>query len=80
MPNLQQLFELETYASGYALEVVLMQGERLVCYHSYLFHGAVLNYVEYSSESSMKSPHVDYVDIVQNHLLHVAHSKYPTNI
>jgi hypothetical protein len=34
MPNLQRPFELETDASGYALGAILMQGGRLVCYHS----------------------------------------------
>jgi hypothetical protein len=50
MPNLQQPFELETDASGYALGVVLMQGGRHVCYHSELFHGAVLDYPTYDKE------------------------------
>jgi hypothetical protein len=50
MPNLQRPFELETDASGYALGAVLMQGGRPVCYHSELFHGAVLDYPTYDKE------------------------------
>jgi hypothetical protein len=33
MPNVQQPFELETYASGYTLEVVLIQGGGPICYY-----------------------------------------------
>jgi hypothetical protein len=44
LPNLQKPFEVETYASGYAMGAILMQGGRPVCYHSEVFHGAVLNY------------------------------------
>jgi hypothetical protein len=50
MPNLQQPFELETDASGYALGVVLIQGGRHVRYHSYIFDGAVLHYPTYDNE------------------------------
>jgi hypothetical protein len=37
-------------ASGYALGAVLMQGGRHVCYHSKLFHGAVLDYPTYDKD------------------------------
>ena len=36
--------------SGYAMGVVLMQGGRIVCYHSEVFHGEVLNYPTYDKE------------------------------
>jgi len=41
---------VETDVSGYAMEAVLMEGGRLVCYHSKVFHGAVLNYPTYDKE------------------------------
>jgi hypothetical protein len=51
MPNLKQPFELEIYASGYALGVVLMQGGRVpMCYHLELFHGELLDYPMYDKE------------------------------
>ena len=36
--------------SGYVMGAILMQGGRLVCYHSEVFHGAVLNYPTYDKE------------------------------
>jgi hypothetical protein len=50
LPNLQNPFEVETDASGYAMGAVLMQGGRHVCYHSEVFHGVVLNYPTYDKE------------------------------
>jgi hypothetical protein len=44
LPNLQKPFEVETDASGYAMGAIMMQGGRLVCYHSEVFHGAIFNY------------------------------------
>jgi hypothetical protein len=44
LPNLQNPFEVETNAIGYAMGSVLMQGGRHVYYHSKIFHGGVLNY------------------------------------
>jgi len=41
---------MEIDASGYALGAVLMQKGRLVCYHSDLFHGAMLEYPTYDKE------------------------------
>jgi len=41
---------VEIDASGYVMEVVLMQGGRSVCYHSEVFHGAVLNYPTYNKD------------------------------
>jgi hypothetical protein len=34
-------------ASGYVMRVILMYGGKLVCYHSKMFHGVVLNYCMY---------------------------------
>jgi hypothetical protein len=50
LPKLQNPFEVETNASGYAMGEVLMQGVRIVCYHSKVFHGVVLNYPTYDKE------------------------------
>ena len=41
---------MDTNASGYALGVVLMQGGKHLCYHSKVFHGAVLNYPTYNKD------------------------------
>jgi hypothetical protein len=43
LPNLQKPFDVKTNASGYTMGVVLMQGERPICYHYEVFHGAILN-------------------------------------
>ena len=48
--NLQKPFEVETYSSGYAMGVVLMQGGRSLCYHSEVFYGVILNYPTYDKE------------------------------
>jgi len=37
-------------ASGYVMGRAFMQGERIVCYHSKVFHGEVLNYPTYNKE------------------------------
>jgi hypothetical protein len=50
LPSLQNLFEVETHASGYAMGTILMQGGRPICYHSGVFHGVVLNYPTYDKE------------------------------
>ena len=50
LPNLKKPFEVETNESGYAMGAVLMQGGSLVCYHSEVFHGAILNYPTYDKE------------------------------
>jgi hypothetical protein len=44
LPNLQNHFEVEIDASGYAMGAILIQGGRPICYHSEIFHGEVLNY------------------------------------
>ena len=46
-PDLQQPFEIETYASGFAMGAVLMQGRKPVCYHSEMFSIAISNYPTY---------------------------------
>ncbi len=46
-PYLQQLFEIETGASDYTMGVVLMQQMKLICYHSSIFTGIVINYPTY---------------------------------
>jgi hypothetical protein len=43
-------FEEETYASGYDMGVVLMQGGKTVGTHSKMFHGGILNYPMYHKE------------------------------
>jgi hypothetical protein len=48
--NLQKPFKVEIDASGYAMGVVLMQGGRHVCYHSEIFHRAILNYPTYGKD------------------------------
>lgn len=44
MPNLQQPFEIEIDVSEYGIRVVLMQGRKPTCYHSYMLNGAMLKY------------------------------------
>jgi hypothetical protein len=51
LSNLQQPFEIETDASGYAMGEVLMQYCKLICYHSETFNQAVVNYPTYDKES-----------------------------
>jgi hypothetical protein len=50
LPKFQNPFEVEIDASGYAMGEILMQGGRLVCYHSDIFHGEVINYPTYDKE------------------------------
>jgi hypothetical protein len=50
LANLQDPFAIEMDASEYAMREMLMQGGRPMCYHSKLFHGAVLNYPTYDKE------------------------------
>jgi len=49
-PNLQNPFKVEENASGYAMGVVLMKGDKLVCYHYEMFHESILNYPTYDKE------------------------------
>ena len=48
--DLQQPFEIETDASGFAMGVVLMQGRKPVCYHSETFSTVVSNYPTYDKD------------------------------
>jgi hypothetical protein len=50
LPNLQQPFEIETDASGYAMGAVLMQYRKPICYHSETFNQVVVNYPTYDKE------------------------------
>jgi hypothetical protein len=50
LPNLQQPFEIEIDASGYAMGVVLMQYHKPICYHSDTFNQVVVNYPTYNKE------------------------------
>jgi hypothetical protein len=50
LPDLQQPFEIETDASGYAMGAVLMQQRKPICYHSETFSKVVINYPTYDKE------------------------------
>eukprot|EP00253_Pinus_taeda_P008944 PITA_08944 len=50
LPDLQQPFEIETDASGYAMGVVLMQQRKHGCYHLETFSQAVVNYPTHDKE------------------------------
>ena len=47
---LQQPFEIETDASGYAMGEVLMQKRKPICFHSKTFTSDVINYPTYDKE------------------------------
>jgi hypothetical protein len=49
-PILPIPFKMEMNASGYAMDVVLMQGGKNVFYDYEKFHGGVLNYPTYEKE------------------------------
>eukprot|EP00253_Pinus_taeda_P029521 PITA_29521 len=50
LPDLQQPFEIETYASDYAMGAVLMQHGKPICYHYDTFTSAIVNYPTYDKE------------------------------
>eukprot|EP00253_Pinus_taeda_P013823 PITA_13823 len=50
LSDLQQPFEIETDANGYAMGAVLMQQKKLICFHSEKFSQAVINYPTYDKE------------------------------
>jgi hypothetical protein len=49
-PKLKNPFKVETYAIGYVMGAIWMQGGKSVCYHSKMFQGGVLNYPTYDKE------------------------------
>jgi hypothetical protein len=48
--NLQQPFEIEIDANGYAMGEILMQYRNLICYHCESFNQDVVNYPTYNKE------------------------------
>ena len=50
LSDLQQPFEIETDASGYAMGAVLMQHKKPICYHSETFSKKIINYPTYEKE------------------------------
>jgi hypothetical protein len=50
LPNLRQPFEIQTYASNYAMGAVLLQYGKPICFHFETFNGAVINYPTYDKE------------------------------
>ena len=48
--DLQQPFEIETYASGYAMGAVLLQNGKPIYFHSETFSKVVINYTTYDKE------------------------------
>ena len=50
LSDLQQPFEIETDASGYAMGAVLMQHKKPICYHSETFFKTIINYPTYDKE------------------------------
>ena len=50
LPNIQQPFEIETDASGYAMGAILMQYRKPICYHSETFNQVVVNYPTYDTK------------------------------
>jgi len=52
LPDLQQPFEIEIDTSGYAMDVVLMQQRKPVCYHLETFYQVVVHYPTYNRSST----------------------------
>jgi hypothetical protein len=52
LSNLQQTFEIEIDANGYAMDAVLMKYRKPICYHSKTFNQVVVNYPTYDKEWS----------------------------
>ena len=50
IPNFHKPFEVEIYASGYAMGTMLKQGDILICYHFELFYKVVLEYPTHDRE------------------------------
>ena len=51
LSNLQQPFEIETDANGYAMGEILMQYRKPICYHSEIFNQFVVNYPTYDRDT-----------------------------
>lgn len=47
---LKQPFEIQTYASDYAMGEVLLQHGKPISFHSDIFNGVVINYPSYDKE------------------------------
>jgi hypothetical protein len=50
LPNIQQPFEIEIDASGYAMGEILMKYRKPICYHSETFNQDVVNYPTYDTD------------------------------
>jgi hypothetical protein len=50
LPNIQQLFEIETDVSGYTMGAILMQYRKPIRYHSETFNQVVVNYPTYDKD------------------------------
>jgi hypothetical protein len=50
LSNLRHPFEIQTYASNYAMGEVLLQHGKPICFHSETFNGVVINYPTYDKE------------------------------
>ena len=50
LPDLQQPFEIETDASGYAIGAISMQHKKPICYHYETFSKTIINYPTYDKE------------------------------
>ena len=50
LPDLRQSFEIHMDAIDYAMDVVLMQHGKPICFHSETFNGALINYPTYDKE------------------------------
>ena len=59
LPYLQQLFEIKTYASDYAIGAVLTQQGHPVAYHSETFSDTVQKYPTYDKECIPLCKHVE---------------------
>jgi hypothetical protein len=50
LSNLQEPFEIKTDSSGYAMDAILMQYHKPICYHYENFNQVVVNYPTYDKE------------------------------
>ena len=76
MHNLQHPFQLEIYANGYALGVVLLQGGRPVRYHFESFHGVALDYPTYDKDLFFHFPNSEEMEnylLRKETIIHIDH-------